>query len=365
MLNRMLANAKLVLAIRDHGRERAAFWRRPIPRSIGLRHSRPKRFHDIQTESWIVDLWRLHDAAARIMSPRRTLGVDRHQQVFQGQVVVRSGLREAAMSSPRLKIWRWRSRHRCSLRSSWVPCCRIWCSDPLGRMSRTIDSDPVRSVRGAHAPPQRESREFADVQSKLNVLGEQFRGAKQDALELRSNIEQLLQRLEEAVLLFDNSGRLLLAGAPAERILGKTQDEMIGRRLEELFPFPSALGGAISDGGSKPASRSRPNRHLGARWRPPQKLLVSVQVLQRRPGGRRDRHPDRSPRRREPEAARTASRSFIAAGGAEPSHRRGGARDQEPAERHGAAAGGAEGQTGRRAARSGGHRAARSSAWTT
>ena len=67
------------------------------------------------------------------------------------------------------------------------------------------------------------------MHSKLSLLDEQYRGAKQDATELRTNIEQLLQRLEEGVLLFDDTGRLLMAGEPAERMLGLTHDEMAGR----------------------------------------------------------------------------------------------------------------------------------------
>ena len=67
---------------------------------------------------------------------------------------------------------------------------------PLGRMSRTIDSILSGRFEASAPSSQLESPEFADVRAKLNVLGEQFRGAKQDASELRSNIEQLLQRLE-------------------------------------------------------------------------------------------------------------------------------------------------------------------------
>ncbi len=156
--------------------------------------------------------------------------------------------------------------------------------DPLGRMSRTIDS--ILSGQSEELLParQREAREFAAVQSKLSVLGEQFRGAKQDALELRSNVEQLLERLEEAVLLFDNSGRLLLAGAPAERLLGRTQGEMAGRTLEELFPFSSALGSAISAAVQNRQPVRGQTVTMVRDGGPPQKLLVSVQVLQRRAG---------------------------------------------------------------------------------
>ncbi len=92
--------------------------------------------------------------------------------------------------------------------------------DPLQRVSQSIDLIRTGQFGASTAPDRREAREFADVHSKLSLLDEQYRGAKQDASELRTNIEQLLERLEESVLLFDNAGRLLMAGEPAERMLG-------------------------------------------------------------------------------------------------------------------------------------------------
>src|SRR5207249_274305 len=85
---------------------------------------------------------------------------------------------------------------------------------PLGRLEQHIDL--IREGEADTPIPAKrpETREFAVVQSKLNLLGQQFRGARQDALQLRRNIEELLQRLEEAVLLFDTSGRLSMAGVP-------------------------------------------------------------------------------------------------------------------------------------------------------
>jgi PAS domain S-box-containing protein len=155
---------------------------------------------------------------------------------------------------------------------------------PLGRMSEKIDSILSGQLRESAQPAQRESPEFADVQSKLSVLGEQFRGAKQDALELRGNVEQLLQRLEGAVLLFDNTGRLRMAGEGAERLLGRPRVEMIGRRFEELFPPSSALGSVIGTAiGNRQSVEGQPvvlAREDGASA----KLLVSVHVLQKSPG---------------------------------------------------------------------------------
>ena len=73
---------------------------------------------------------------------------------------------------------------------------------PLERVSRSIERISAGEPLEVTAAPG-EVREFADVQSKLSILGQQYRGAKQDALALRTNIEQLLRQLEEAVLLFD------------------------------------------------------------------------------------------------------------------------------------------------------------------
>ena len=55
---------------------------------------------------------------------------------------------------------------------------------------------------------------------KLTLLGERFRGAQADVNEMRSNLDQLLDRMEEAVLFFGRDDRLMMAGRGAERLLG-------------------------------------------------------------------------------------------------------------------------------------------------
>jgi PAS domain S-box-containing protein len=157
---------------------------------------------------------------------------------------------------------------------------------PLARISQTID----RISRGefAQQPPVSEStaREFAAVQSKLNLLGQQVRGARQDALQLRSNVEQLLENLEEVVLLFDAQDRLVMAGRAAERLLGRGRWELVGRSLSELFPPSSALGVAILNA----IELRQPLKDLalalerdGASVR----LLVNVEMLEAFPGQQR------------------------------------------------------------------------------
>jgi PAS domain S-box-containing protein len=98
---------------------------------------------------------------------------------------------------------------------------------------------------------------------------------------MRSNVEQLLERLEEAVLLFDNSGKLMMAGETAERMLGKSREQLIGQSLEELFPISTVLGNLIVN-----AVRIRESVHNQAVTIPPEaggatRLLVTVEILRR------------------------------------------------------------------------------------
>ena len=111
---------------------------------------------------------------------------------------------------------------------------------PLEKLGEAIDRI-ARGERGVDTNPNN-AREVAAVQSKLNLLGEQFRGAQEDVHRLRSNIDQLLGRLEEAVLMFGRDDRLVMAGGAAERLLGVDRPALLGRSLEEIFPPDGEIG---------------------------------------------------------------------------------------------------------------------------
>ena len=116
---------------------------------------------------------------------------------------------------------------------------------PLDNIGQAIDRISRGELASTSWVPEGSAKEFAAVQSKLNLLGQQYRGARQDAIQLRSNVEQLLERLEEVVLLFDRDDRLVMAGRAAESILGRGRWEIMGRTLTELFPPSTALGAAL------------------------------------------------------------------------------------------------------------------------
>lgn len=156
---------------------------------------------------------------------------------------------------------------------------------PLTRISKEID----RIASGGPFPKEDEketlgkTRELAIVQSKLNLLGQQIRGAQEESAHLRGNIESLLQRMEEAVLLFDRYDRLILAGPAAERLL-ESKDKILGRRLDDVFPPATPLGTVIQQAIrlGKPARDQLVNfeREEGQ----PLRLLVNITPLADRSG---------------------------------------------------------------------------------
>ena len=89
---------------------------------------------------------------------------------------------------------------------------------PLKRLDQTID----RIVQGNYAgeqSPHAAPKEFAVLESKLNLLGQQFRGARENATELRHDVDQLLERMASQL---DVASRL----AAISRLTGGVAHEM-------------------------------------------------------------------------------------------------------------------------------------------
>ncbi|MDW8129070.1 MAG: ATP-binding protein [Bryobacterales bacterium] len=162
-----------------------------------------------------------------------------------------------------------------------------WSLRPLARISEAIE----RITRGEYTPAADngapEAAEVRAVRSKLNLLGEQFRGAREDAVQLRSNIERLLEQLREVVLLFDRHGRLVLAGRAAEELLGRARWELLGRTWRELFPPQTPLGSALRIAVEEGRVLRDQAATLEREGQPPAQLLVNVDPL--------EAFPDREP----------------------------------------------------------------------
>ncbi|HTB16533.1 MAG TPA: ATP-binding protein [Bryobacteraceae bacterium] len=282
MLKATLAKADLALAILvtdDQGNVLASA---PLLKDSSNAFAGAEDIHLIEQRWWAKNLWDLITQRENYVSTR-PVGLQGSKRVlFNITVVIRSVLLKHSVE-PALKSL--------LLAFALSLCVAIFLGavlpsvilDPLQRVSQSIDLIRTGQFGSTH-PDRRESREFADVHSKLSLLDEQYRGAKQDADELRTNIQQLLQQLEEGVLLFDDTGHLLMAGEPAERMLGKTHDEMAGHSAAELFPQSTILGeiigSALRSGRSieeQPVTIPRPGLA-------PLRLVVSVQLLRNSSG---------------------------------------------------------------------------------
>jgi len=281
MLKRTLANADLVVAIvvtDDQGKVLAA----SSPDLVHTKLKPAEDFRDLQAGNWIVNLWDLM-TRREDYTTTRPLGVAQSSQpLFKITVFIRSVLLKHAVQ-PALEVLALTFGSSLFIAIFLGTVLPNLILDPLERVSQSIDLIRTGQFDTAVLPSQREASEFAAVQSKLNLLGQQFRGAKQESLELRSNVEQLLERLEEAVLLFDNNGRLMMAGETVERMLSKDREKLIGRSLEEIFPASTVLGSVLVD-----AVRRRESVHNQPVTIPPeaggaQRLLVSVEILRRAP----------------------------------------------------------------------------------
>ena len=115
---------------------------------------------------------------------------------------------------------------------------------PLARIGDTIDRISRGELDVEKQGKSGESREVSAVESKLSVLGEQFRGARADREQLQANVDRLLNRLEEAVLLFGPDDKLLMAGRAARRLLGGRW-EWMGSSVDEVFSASSDLGALV------------------------------------------------------------------------------------------------------------------------
>jgi signal transduction histidine kinase len=108
---------------------------------------------------------------------------------------------------------------------------------PVKRIEDSIDRIAQGRVGAedpaGYTPDDHTTKEFRAVESKLNLLGQQYRGAREDATELRHNVDQLLERMASQL---DVATRLSaisrLTGGVAHEI--KNPLNAIGLRLELL-----------------------------------------------------------------------------------------------------------------------------------
>jgi signal transduction histidine kinase len=117
---------------------------------------------------------------------------------------------------------------------------------PLKKISLNLDSV---SAGDAEALSDDESRhdEYGLVTLKIANLGRQIRDSREIFSALKDNVDQLMAKLQDGLMLFARDSRVVLVSAPVEGFLGRPRAELLGHTVHEVFDRNSLLGGALLD----------------------------------------------------------------------------------------------------------------------
>jgi PAS domain S-box-containing protein len=111
---------------------------------------------------------------------------------------------------------------------------------PLKAISRNLDSASAGNLL-----PEEESGsedEVGLVSLKIAHLGRQIRDTNQIFSALKDNVEQVMTKLQDGLMLFTRDTRVVLVSASAEKFLGRPRREILGRTAAEIFSATYGYG---------------------------------------------------------------------------------------------------------------------------
>jgi PAS domain S-box-containing protein len=115
---------------------------------------------------------------------------------------------------------------------------------PLRTISRNLDSVTAGETEALYSGESGHD-EFGLVTLKIANLGRQMRDSKEIFSALKDNVDQLMAKLQDGLVLFARDSRIVLVSAPVERFLGRPRKELLGHTAQEVFSRDSLLGTAI------------------------------------------------------------------------------------------------------------------------
>jgi signal transduction histidine kinase len=115
---------------------------------------------------------------------------------------------------------------------------------PLKSISRNLDSVSSGTTE-ALSGQESEHDELGLVTLKIANLGRQMRDSKEIFSALKDNVDQLMSKLQDGLMLFTRDSQVVLVSAPVERFLGRPRGELLGRTAQDLFSGDTALGSSV------------------------------------------------------------------------------------------------------------------------
>jgi signal transduction histidine kinase len=114
---------------------------------------------------------------------------------------------------------------------------------PLKAISRNLDSASAGDLLPAEESGSED--EVGLVSLKIAHLGRQIRDTNQIFSALKDNVEQVMTKLQDGLMLFTRDSRVVLVSASAEKFLGRPRHEILGRTAEEMFSDGTVLGAVV------------------------------------------------------------------------------------------------------------------------
>jgi signal transduction histidine kinase len=117
---------------------------------------------------------------------------------------------------------------------------------PLRAIARNLDSVSAGESEALYSDESGHD-EFGLVSLKIANLGRQIRDSKEIFSALKDNVDQLMAKLQDGLVLFARDSRIVLVSAPVERFLGRPRKDLLGHTVNEVFLRDSLLGSVILD----------------------------------------------------------------------------------------------------------------------
>jgi len=114
---------------------------------------------------------------------------------------------------------------------------------PLKAIARDLDDASAGNVL-----PEEESGaedEVGLVSLKIAHLGRRIRDTNQIFTALKDNVDHVMSKLQDGLMLFTRDTRVVLVSASAEKFLGRPRHEILGRSAEEIFSDGTVLGAVV------------------------------------------------------------------------------------------------------------------------
>jgi signal transduction histidine kinase len=117
---------------------------------------------------------------------------------------------------------------------------------PLRKISLNLDSVTAGDANALSSDASQHD-EYGLVSLKIANLGRQIRDSREIFSALKDNVDQLMAKLQDGLMLFARDSRVVLVSAPVEGFLGRPRAELLGHTVHEVFDRNSHLGAALLD----------------------------------------------------------------------------------------------------------------------